>query len=165
MPRKKLMQICSLEAYERINQWYMNRRGIDTRYALKVDTIYERTGHRNYLSIWLERFIIKWVNEHRKDWCAVKVANSGKKHVSRFIGGKEHGRVASVTYVKNADQIVGEPDIRIMRPRQYPLYFEVKIGSDKLSEAQKQFIKNQWGDVYVVGTVDEFLYFWDKLNA
>ena len=144
----------------------MNRRGIDTRYALKVDTIYEQTGHRNYLSIWLERFIIKWVNEHtdQTTWTAEKVENKGRLIHSRYTGGKMDGKIASSQWVKNHNITPGEPDLMCKSPTKGVMYFEIKIGSDRLSKAQKKFIAQGW-KVYVVRTVDEFLYFWDKLNA
>jgi hypothetical protein len=44
---------------------------------------------------------------------------------------------------------------------QMPLYFEVKIGNDTLSQAQKDFIAAGYGIVEVVKTVDEFM---DKIK-
>ncbi len=160
----KLSAICSEAAYNRANTWYRNRfENVDPRHVPDVKGLVQNTGHRNYFSMWLERFIIRWVNHHRPDWQAVKVANSGKAKASRIIGGARHGQVASITYVANRDQILGEPDIRVLRPGMPPLYFEVKIGADRLSEVQKQFIAAGFGEVYVVATVDQFLFVWDNL--
>lgn len=166
MPAKKLFQIMSKEAYERANAWYASRHpGVPAYAAVPVDTIYTNTSHRNYLSIWIERFIVRFINDVKPEWQAVKVDNRGKAQVSRYTGGKMHGKVATVTYVKNQNQVIGEPDIRVLRPGMMPLYFEVKIKADRLSQAQSDFIRAGFGEVYVIKTLDEFFNIWDKINT
>ena len=159
----KLSAICSEAVYNRINTWYKGRfENVEPRHVPDIKGLVLNTGHRNYLSMWLERFIVKWINHHRPEWKAVKVENKGKTKASRVIGGQHHGQIASVQWVKNPNQIIGEPDLKCLRPGMMPLYFEVKIGKDRLSDAQRAFIAAGWGEVYVVGTVDEFLEIWDK---
>lgn len=165
MSKLKLMAICSPEAYARANEWYRTRKPNVPLIAMgNVQDIYPNTGHRNYLSTFLERFIVKFVNHQRPDWKAVKVANAGKVKASRFTGGARAGQIASVEYIKNHDIINGEPDIRCARPGLMPLYFEIKVGSDRLSDAQKEFIAAGWGEVYVVRTIDDFFRIWDDRN-
>ena len=165
MSKLKLHAICTPAAYTRANEWYRGRKPNVPLIAMgNVQDIYSNTGHRNYLSTFLERFIIKFVNHQRPDWRAVKVANSGKVKASRFIGGSRAGQVASTEYIKNADIITGEPDLRILRPGMMPLYFEIKVGNDRLSDAQKTFIAAGFGEVYIVRTMDEFFEVWDSLQ-
>ena len=159
--RKKLAAICSFEAYQRINQWHSTRHNGR---GLAVDNIYTKTTDRQYLSKWLERFIVRWINDHKPEWKALKVDNRGKAVFNRVVGGKRHGEVVGIMgYRKDAAQLTGEPDIRVLRPGMMPLYFEVKIGNDRLSEEQKAFIDSGFGECYVVKTVDGFLEVWDSL--
>jgi hypothetical protein len=51
-----------------------------------------------------------------------------------------------------------------MRPGMMPLYFEIKVGKDHLSDAQKTFIAAGFGEVYIVRTMDEFFKVWDSLQ-
>ena len=162
--RKKLSKIMSFAAYNRANTWYRNRYEIPERAKLNVDGVYKNSTHRQYLSKWLEAFIIKWVKEHKPEWQIHKVDNSGKRVLNRIIGGARNGEViGTMAYAKNPNQILGEPDIRALRPGRMPLYFEVKIGNDRLSEEQKQFIDAGFGEVYVVKTLDGFFEVWDKI--
>ena len=160
--RKKLSAICSLEAYNRANKWHSTRHNGR---GLAVDAIYTKTSDRQYLSKWLERFIIRWVNDHRPEWKALKVDNRGKAVLNRRVGGRANGEVLGVMgYRKDSAQLTGEPDIRVLRPGRMPLYFEVKIGADRLSQEQKDFIAAGWGEVYVIKTIDGFFEVWDALD-
>jgi hypothetical protein len=163
--QKKLSKIASLQAYTRANEWYLSRHQNVPIYArLPVDSIYSKTQDRQYLSKWLEAFIVRFINDQKPEWKAVKVDNRGKAILNRQIGGRGDGRILGIMgYRKDGNQIIGEPDIRVLRPMQAPLYFEVKIGSDKLSQDQKDFIKAQWGETYVIKTLDEFFEVWDSL--
>jgi hypothetical protein len=165
--QKKLSKIASLQAYTRANEWYLSRHENVPMYArLPVDSIYSKTQDRQYLSKWLEAFIVRFINDQKPDWEAVKVDNRGKAILNRIIGGPRNGQITGVlAYVKNPNQIVGELDIEVKRPMPlHPFWIEIKIGNDRLSDAQKKFISKGFGECYVIKTLDEFFDVWDSLT-
>jgi hypothetical protein len=97
----------------------------------------------------------------KPEWIVHKVDNKGQAIMSRKSTTRPNG-IVDVSYTregyrKNPNQIVGEPDIRCKRPMQIDLYFEVKIGNDRLSDEQKDFIAKGYGEVAIVKTVEDFL--------
>jgi hypothetical protein len=161
--KKKLSRICSLEAYNRANDWHRSKQNVPEHAKTTVDSIYSNTADRFYLSKWMERFIVRFINDQQPTWKAVKVDNRGKAIPNKIVGGKRDGEVIGVlTYAKNPNEIEGEPDIEVKRPIPlHSLYFEIKIGNDRLSDAQKKFIAAGFGECYVIKTLDQFFAVWD----
>lgn len=124
-----------------------------------------KSGDRFYLSKWLEMFVIYYARTYIPNCIAKKVDNRGKAILNRQIGGKADGKVLGVMgYRKDANQILGEPDIRILCPKIGTVYFEVKIGNDRLSEVQKQFIDSGFGKVWIVKTVKDVISAMEELK-
>jgi hypothetical protein len=166
MSKLKLHAICTPAAYTRANEWYRGRKPNVPLIAMgNVQDIYSNTGHRNYLSTFLERFIIKFVNYHKPitGYEAAKIVNAGLMVHSRFVGGDKSGQIASTEFVKNHNIKVGKPDIQITHPTKPVFYIEVKVKDDRLSQAQKDFMAEGW-TVYIIRTIDEFFEVWDSLQ-
>jgi hypothetical protein len=119
------------------------------RYPLPVkDFFYSTTGHRQYLSKFLESVITKLVNKSGN--FAKKVETTGAKIKTKT--GKE-------IYVKAGHKVKGEPDVMAII-NGAAVYFEVKVGRDRLSTDQVTMIarlERSGARVYVVRTVDEVL--------
>lgn len=161
--RKKLSRIATFETFTQMQDWYLrtHRPNIDAKYKIPFDEfIYKKTADRFYLSKWLEKFIIFYLKHERPDWEVRKVNNSGERilrtQTYQFVNRTET-RVTMEGYRKNPNQIIGEPDIKCLRPMQVPLYFEIKIGNDRLSQEQKDFIAKGFGEVEIIRTLDEFV--------
>jgi hypothetical protein len=160
--RKKLSSIMNYDTYVYLLEWYATEYRAHQQFKVPFeDWIYAKTSNREYLSKWLENFIVKYLKITKPEWIVHKVDNRGKEIVSRTQTTRPNG-IVDVTFKregwkKNANQIVGEPDIRCKRPMQIDLYFEVKIGNDRLSDAQKDFIAKGYGEVVIVKKVEDFL--------
>jgi hypothetical protein len=147
--------------------WYEERHRPNQPFKVPfTEWIYKKTSDRQYLSKWLEKFIVKYLSIEKPEWIVHKVDNKGKEIISRSSLTRPNG-IVDVTFKregwsKNPNQIVGEPDIRCKRPMMQDLYFEVKIGNDRLSQEQKDFIAKGYGDVVIVKTVDDFLKYFGK---
>jgi len=165
--QKKLSRIASMEAYEWANIWYRCSQKVPERSKLSVDGVYKNTAHREYLSKWLEAFILKYINRTYPTWKALKVNNTGKTVPNRIVGGDRDGEVIGIlAYAKDESKQKGELDIKVMRKMPlHTIYFEVKIGNDKLSQDQKDFIQAGYGECYVVKTLDDFLQVMDGMNT
>jgi hypothetical protein len=162
--RTKLSAIMSYDLYMNLDEWYRSLSPMP--YPVPFESrIYKKTSDRFYLSKWLECFIVFYVKHKHTTWIAIKVDNRGKAIMVRdklqYMNGRTDTKLSIAGYRKDANQINGEPDIKILRPMQMPLYFEVKIGNDTLSQAQKDFITAGYGVVEVVKTVDDFM---DKIK-
>jgi hypothetical protein len=161
--RMKLSRIASYEVFQKMEDWYLrtHRPNLAMKYKIPfADFIYKKTADRFYLSKWLEKFIIFYLSHERPDWEVRKVNNSGERIIRtqtyQFVNRTET-RVTTEGYRKNPNQIIGEPDIKCMRPMMQPLYFEIKIGNDRLSQEQKDFIAKGFGVVEIIRTLDEFV--------
>lgn len=160
--RKKLSAIINYDTYLYICDWYDKKHRPGQVYKLRFEEwIYKKTSDRQYLSKFLEQFIIKYLSIERPDWIVHKVDNKGHQIMQRKTTTRPNG-IVDVSYTrggfrKNPNQIVGEPDIRVKRPHKQDLYFEVKIGNDRLSKEQIAFMNSGFGECYVVKTIDDFL--------
>ena len=160
--KKKLSAIMEYDTYTYLLDWYATKHRPDFPYKIPFeDWIYKKTSDRQYLSKFLEQLIIKYLQIEKPEWIVHKVDNKGQAIMSRKSTTRPNG-IVDVSYTregyrKNPNQIVGEPDIRCKRPMQIDLYFEVKIGNDRLSEEQKDFIAKGYGEVAIVKTVEDFL--------
>jgi hypothetical protein len=158
--RTKLSAILSYELYIELEEWKRSLTVMPYPIPL-IDSIYKKTNDRFYLSKWLENFICYYVKHKHPTWKAIKVDNRGKAimvhDTMHYMNGRSETKTSIKGYRKNANIINGEPDIKILRPMQPVLYFEIKIGNDTLSQAQKDFIAAGYGVVEVVKTVDEFM--------
>jgi hypothetical protein len=160
--KKKLAKIMEYETYKILADWYAKNYKPHQPYKLPFDEwVYKNKTHKQYLSKWLEEFVIKYLSIERPDWIVHKVDNRGQAIVRKIELQRPNGYV-DVNYKregfrKNPNQIVGEPDIRCKRPMQVDLYFEVKIGNDRLSSDQIKFIESGFGDVRIIKTVEDFI--------
>jgi hypothetical protein len=163
--RTKLSAIMSYDLYMSLDEWYRSLSPMP--YPVPFESrIYKETSDRFYLSKWLEQFILFYLKHKHPTWTAIKVDNRGKAILVtdrlQYMNGRTESKTRIKGYRKDPNIIVGEPDIRILRKNNLPtLYFEVKIGNDTLSQAQKDFIAAGYGVVEVVKTVDEFM---DKIK-
>ena len=162
MTNRKLNEVATIQAQHRAQKWYDGTQSIP--YKMPITNIYKKTSHRNYLSNWIEAFIVKFMRSMFPTYKTIKVENRGKAVLDRVVGGRANGQVVGIkAYRKdNNTQIVGEPDLRCMRPGMQPLYFEVKVGKDRLSKEQEEFIKAGFGDVVIIKTLDDFWEWFDK---
>ena len=144
----KLSKVCSYEAYQWLER-IVNQLQAGQRYPLPVkDFFYSQTGHRQYLSKFLESVITRLVNASGN--FAKKVETTGAKIKTK--AGKE-------IYVKAGHKVKGEPDVMtIVNGKIY--YFEVKAGNERLSTDQVNMIarlEQAGARVYVVRTVCDVL--------
>jgi hypothetical protein len=144
----KLSAICSYQAYQWLSQIVMSMQS-GQRYPLPVkDFFYSQTNHRQYLSKFLESVITKLVN---------KSGNFAKK--VETTGVRINTKTGKELWVKAGHKVKGEPDVMTIIDGR-TIYFEVKIGNDKLSIDQGYMItrlEKAGANVYVVRTVDEVL--------
>ena len=144
----KLSKVCSYQAYQWLER-IVNQLQSGQRYPLPVkEYFYSHTGHRQYLSKFLESVITRLVNASGN--FAKKVETTGAKIKTKT--GKE-------IYVKAGHKVKGEPDVMtIVNGKIY--YFEVKAGNDRLSADQIAMIarlEQAGARVYVVRTVCDVL--------
>ena len=150
----KLSKVCSYEAYQWLERITLQLQA-KQRYPLPVkEYFYSQTGHRQYLSKFLESVITKLVNKSGN--FAKKVETTGAKIKTKT--GKE-------IYVKAGHKVKGEPDVMTIIDGR-TIYFEVKVGSDRLSTDQANMIsrlEQAGARVYVVKTVDDFFNIYEKI--
>ena len=144
----KLSKVCSYEAYLWLSQ-IVRQAQAGQPYPLPVkEYFYSQTGHRQYLSKFLESIITKLVNKSGN--FAKKVETTGAKIKTKT--GKE-------IYVKAGHKVKGEPDVMTIIDGKI-IYFEVKAGNDRLSTDQATMIarlEQAGARVYVVRTVCDVL--------
>jgi len=152
---KGITDICSPEAHERLKQW-LHERYPNQPYLPSPETYFsQNTKHREYKSRWLEGVITRIMN-HTNGAMAKKVET---------VGAKVKNKYGEDVYVKRRASKRGEPDVSGV-VKGTPVYFEVKVGRDQLSDEQRQFHEKarQAGClVFVVRTVDEFFLIYDNL--
>lgn len=159
--RKKISAIMQLETFQRVQEWWIRKhKGIPAHAVPPFEgCVYKKTNDRQYLSKWLERFIILFIKREHPSWEVHKVDNKGTMITEtakiRRPNGQIHERVIDRRWVKNKNIRKGEPDIRCLVPGVGSVWFEVKIGNDRLSDNQKDFIAKKYGPVYVVKTVED----------
>ena len=149
MKSRKIDLICSPEAYQFLTDW-IRQRYPNQPYLPKPETyFYQNIKHREYLSRWLESVITRILNNN-DETMAKKVETVGAKVKNKY--GEE-------IWIKKRASKVGEPDIgATVKGR--TVYFEVKIGHDRLSDEQLIFherARKAGCLVFTVRTVDEFI--------
>ncbi len=158
--RKKLSQVCSLEAYQWLQQWIVDLRP-NAKYPPRPEHyFYKNTTHRKYLSNFVESVIVMVM---RKKGCdPIKAKDAGKsidksKTVTDVLGRTKNigGRV----WVRDKDVKPGRADIVVFYKGQL-WNLEVKVGHDRQSDAQRveqqRALRN--GERYeVIRSVDDFL--------
>jgi len=115
---------------------------------------YGNTGHREYLSRWLEA-VICWIIQN-DGYLAKKVETVGKK-----IKNKANKEI----YIKHRAAKKGEPDVTSTIAGR-TVYWEVKVGADTVKDDQRDFhdrARNAGALVFVVKSVDEFFINYDNL--
>ena len=150
----KLSKVCSYEAYQWLER-IVNQLQAGQRYPLPVkEYFYSQTGHRQYLSKFMESVITKIINKCKPEWEALKPEDKG--YLIETSKGKK--------YIPNKSTTPGEPDIKIIeRDDRFKIpimYFEVKVGRDRLSDEQidyHAYAKARNIQVYVVRTVCDVL--------
>ena len=144
----KLSKVCSYEAYQWLER-IVNQLQAGQRYPLPVkEYFYSQTGHRQYLSKFLESVITRLVNASGN--FAKKVETTGAKIKTKT--GKE-------IYVKAGHKVKGEPDVMTIIDGQV-VYFEIKVGKDQLSPDQISMIvrlRHAGAKAYVVRNVCDVL--------
>ena len=144
----KLSKVCSYETYQWLEH-IVNQLQTGQPYPLPVkEYFYSQTGHRQYLSKFLESIITKLVNKSGN--FAKKVETTGAKIKTKT--GKE-------IYVKAGHKVKGEPDVMTIIDGKI-IYFEVKAGNDRLSTDQATMIarlEQAGARVYVVRNVCDVL--------
>jgi len=164
--QKKLSTICTIEAYGQLVALIKEHRP-NNPYPLPPETYYYRnTKHREYLSKFLEEVIIRTLS--LRGFEAKKVNTRGKmidqrKTYTDVLGNRK--TIGSMTWVKDHTATKGEPDVKSLMYG-VTVYWEVKIGADKLSPEQIAFKERGKGRyiVEVVKTVDEFLQRFEALD-
>ena len=146
----KIASVCSPEAYQKLKLLLQKKHeGFPKSYLIPPEKyFYKNTSHREYLSRWMEAMICNVLNFAGHP--TKKVETSGKKIKAK--SGKE-------IYVKHRAAKKGEPDVRAII-RGQAIYYEVKIGSDRLSVDQNNYITeliHAGAKVYIIKTVDDFL--------
>ena len=161
MKPRKIDSICSPEAYQFLTDW-IRQRYPNQPYPPAPETYFYKTvTHREYLSRWLECVITRVLNNN-EETMAKKVETVGAKVKNKY--GEE-------IRVKKRASRVGEPDVTTtIKDRETGIgrtvYFEVKIGRDKLSDEQLIFherARKAGCLVFTVRTVDEFIAIYNSL--
>ena len=144
----KLSAICSYEAYQWLER-IVNQLQAGQRYPLPVkEYFYSTTGHRQYLSKFLESVITRLVNAS---------GNFAKK--VETTGAKIKTKTGKNIWVKAGHKVRGEPDVMTIIDGR-TIYFEVKVGNDRLSTDQANMIarlEQAGARVYVVRNVCDVL--------
>lgn len=148
LKRLKIAPLVSVHSYTWLKEFKESQSSMPYQIAPE-NSFYKNKRHRNYLSKWLEAVIVYIITHD--GWFAKKVETTGRKVRTKM--GKE-------IWVKSgADKVKGEPDIQSLIDGRL-VYWEVKVGKDKLSEDQKSFIddiESKGAKVHVVKTLDDFL--------
>ena len=155
--RKKISRICSYDAYVWLQKWIVDYRERDHEKAAKTGYFttdpqkyfYKNTLHREYFSKFLESVIVDVLN--KSGHIAKKVETAGVQIVAKS------GKTIRVPGNRKVNK--GEPDVFSLINGK-TVYWEVKIGADRLSADQKNYIERvekSGGLVFVVKTVDEFI--------
>ena len=145
----KIASICSPEAYQKLKLLLQKKHeGFPKAYLIPPEKyFYKNTSHREYLSKWLEAVICNLLNFAGHP--TKKVETTGRKIKAK--SGKE-------IYIKTRTSRKGEPDVMAIIDGR-AVYFEVKIGADRLSDDQKTFIERlqkAGAVVHIIKTVDDF---------
>jgi hypothetical protein len=128
-------------------------------YKNPFDHFYNKTGHREYLSKFIESFIIRLLRDKGHD--PIKAMDKGQRvdNRKRVKIGNAWRQIGSVEYRKSNHVKKGRADVVCFFNGQY-WNMEVKVGRDRMSEAQKQEKERaeSKGERYVIiKTVDDFL--------
>lgn len=158
--RSKLARIMTWEAHEWLCEWIKQRHPVNPYPMEPKDYFYKNTGHREYLSKFIEDVIIKVLRFKGCD--PHKAPDKGKvidnrEMVTNVLGQKKI--IGSKTYVKDQKVRPGRADVGcFFNGSMYNL--EVKVGKDRMSYEQ---IKERErceanGEKYVViRMVDDFI--------
>ena len=159
LKRLKISPLVTVKSYNCLKEYKESQSSMPYQIAPE-NSFYKNKRHRNYLSKWLEAVIVYIITHD--GWFAKKVETTGRKVRTKM--GKE-------VWVKSgADKVKGEPDIQSLIDGSL-VYWEVKVGNDRLSKEQKEFIvdiESKGAKVHVVKTLDGFLdqyvNYSDKIN-
>ena len=157
--RSKLSKIMTFTTYGILDAWI--KKGSKTPYPLSVkDYFYSNTGHREYLSKFIESVIMKILKADGYD--PIKAPDSGKRIDKRKVVIDVIGRsriIGSAQWVKDSKVMPGRADIKcFFNGKMYNL--EVKVGNDRMSQAQIRERERcaEHGEEYVIiRTVEDFL--------
>ena len=158
--RMKLSAVCSLQAYEWLQKWIIERHPGNPYPGEPKTYFYRNTTHRQYLSKFLESVIIKVLRY--KGCSPIKANDAGtyrdtSKTVMDVLGNER--KIGSGTWSKAANVAPGRADI-ICYVNSKMINYEVKVGRDSLSELQLQeqdraILNNE--QFIVIRTVQDFL--------
>jgi len=153
LSRSKLGQICSLQAYEWLQeliiQWHPNQP-----YPLTPkQSFYKNTSHRQYLSKYIEAVIVKTLRKVGGD--PINSVDSGQL-ITDARGNKK--------YVFNAKVKKGRADVKCFIFGKM-VNFEVKVGKDRMSDYQheEKARAEANGEVYlIIRSIDDFMEWYKK---
>ena len=120
--------------------------------------MFTKTTHREFKSRWLESVIVEYCKF--RGYKAKKIKTTGKYVIKKqnfdcaFYGKVE---VLKAGWQKNDQAKKGTPDIEVEFDHGIVVLWEVKIGSDRLSPEQKEYISETKKQVYICKTLDDFL--------
>jgi len=158
--RSKLSKIMSFNAYKWLEHWISERHPKGS-YPLPVKYyFYKNNNSREYFSKFIENVIIKVLRYEGCD--PIKAPDKGRsidmsKTVKDVTGMVRI--IGSRVFVKDERVQVGRADVKCYHRGQM-VNFEVKVGSDRQSEAQKaeQQRAESNGEVYlIIKTIDDFI--------
>jgi hypothetical protein len=168
--QKKISQICSEPAYQRLEAITLEKRKIGP-YAVDFNKwIGLSTSHRNYLSKWLEKAItailkLQGWNVEKKPDTGQRIDN--RKEVTDILGRRR--LIGSVEWVKSRHTDPGRADLYLEKPvgngMRYVEWIEIKIGKDRQSPEQQLFEQRCQlnGERYtIIKTLDEFFEYYDN---
>lgn len=155
MKTRKINSICSPEAYQYLVDW-IRQRYPNQPYPPAPETyFYKNVKHREYLSRWLECVITRILNNNDQTM-AKKVET---------VGAKVKNKYNEEIWIKKRASKVGEPDV-CATVKGRTVYFEVKIGHDRLSDEQLEFherARRAGCLVFTIRSVDEFITIYKSL--
>jgi len=158
--RMKLSAVCSLQAYEWLQKWIIERHPGNPYPGEPKTYFYRNTTHRQYLSKFLESVIIKVLRY--KGCSPIKANDAGtyrdtSKTVMDVLGNER--KIGSGTWSKAANVARGRSDIVVFYNGDL-INYEVKVKFDRMSPDQITEKKRAElnGEKYIViKTVQDFI--------
>ena len=154
--RKKLSQVCSQNAYERIHAIIKRKYTNVPKHAImKPDSLYSNTSHREYLSRYLESATIFIINN-----------SGGMAKKENTAGAKIKTKSGKEVYVKHRAAKKGMPDVSAVLNGK-AVYFEIKAPGDTVKAHQADYMDRLTAAgamCFVIRTVDDIFDAIDSIN-
>ena len=154
--RKKLSHVCTIHAYQRIEQMIKRKYpNVPEHGLMKPDSLYGNKSHREYLSRYLEAAAIFIVNN---------MGGMAKKE--KTAGAKIKTKSGKEVYVKHRAAKKGMPDVSAVINGK-AVYFEIKAPGDTLKLHQAEYmdrLEAAGAMCFVVRSVDDIFDAIDSIN-